>query len=183
MLCKIVVEYAEKEAHLVLDNARCQKCQAVCELTGQLGTRLEYILSYSPNLNLIESLWKFVKGILPAKYYSEFSSFKQEIDSSSSAQTEKQAKNQQAQEQGCPTFFSFTPIEENEAKALRIFCLFYGNFSAAPSDFFGWLYHPYLVLPIVSAHYLLSSSKLFFHHFLALLYIFTISFLLYSPYF
>ncbi|MCI8857055.1 MAG: hypothetical protein HFH26_11025 [Clostridiaceae bacterium] len=56
MLCKIAAEYAEKEAHLVLDNARCQKCQAVCELAGQLGTRLEYILSYSPNLNLVESL-------------------------------------------------------------------------------------------------------------------------------
>jgi hypothetical protein len=46
---------------LVLDNARYQKCQVVKVLAGSLGIELLYLPSYSPNLNLIERLWKFVK--------------------------------------------------------------------------------------------------------------------------
>ena len=46
---------------LVLDNARYQKCQVVQALAASLGIELLYLPSYSPNLNLIERLWKFVK--------------------------------------------------------------------------------------------------------------------------
>jgi hypothetical protein len=46
---------------LVLDNARYQKCQVVQTLATTLGIELLYLPSYSPNLNLIERLWKFVK--------------------------------------------------------------------------------------------------------------------------
>lgn len=46
---------------LVLDNARYQKCALVTTLAAQLGVELLYLPSYSPNLNLIERLWKFVK--------------------------------------------------------------------------------------------------------------------------
>src|SRR5262245_1958034 len=46
---------------LVLDNARYQKCQMVQALAASLGLELLYLPSYSPNLNLIERLWKFVK--------------------------------------------------------------------------------------------------------------------------
>ena len=46
---------------LVLDNARYQKCAAVRALAESLGIELLYLPSYSPNLNLIERLWKFVK--------------------------------------------------------------------------------------------------------------------------
>ncbi len=81
MLRKIATEYKGREVHLVLDNARYQKCQAVQELAGQLGIHLEYIPPYSPNLNLIERLWKFVKGELSSKYYSDFGTFRQKIDS------------------------------------------------------------------------------------------------------
>lgn len=80
MLRKIAEEYGEREVHLVLDNARYQKCQMVRDLAGQLGIHLEYIPPYSPNLNLIERLWKFVKGELSSKYYADFSAFKQKID-------------------------------------------------------------------------------------------------------
>ena len=44
---------------LVLDNARYQKCKLVQELADSLGIELLYLPSYSPNLNLIERLWKF----------------------------------------------------------------------------------------------------------------------------
>lgn len=46
---------------LVLDNARYQKCALVKALALSLGIELLYLPSYSPNLNLIERLWKFVK--------------------------------------------------------------------------------------------------------------------------
>lgn len=59
---------------LVLDNARYQKCQLVTELASTLAIELLHLPSYSPNLNLIERLWKFVKKqCLYSKYYSDFS--------------------------------------------------------------------------------------------------------------
>lgn len=61
---------------LVLDNARYQKCKVVNDLAESLGIELLYLPPYSPNLNLIERLWKFVKKkCLYAKYYEEFSQF------------------------------------------------------------------------------------------------------------
>ncbi len=81
MLQKVATEYAGKEVHLVPDNARYQKCSIVHELAAELGIHLEYIPPYSPNLNLIERLWKFVKGELRSKYYDDFALFKEKIDS------------------------------------------------------------------------------------------------------
>ena len=43
---------------LVLDNARYQHNAAVKALASQLGITLLFLPSYSPNLNLIERLWK-----------------------------------------------------------------------------------------------------------------------------
>lgn len=81
MLRKIAAEYAEKPVHIVLDNARYQKCKAVSSLAEELGVALHYIPPYSPNLNLIERLWKHVKSRLRSKYYNQFSEFKETIDS------------------------------------------------------------------------------------------------------
>ena len=65
---------------LVLDNARYQKCLLVQETAELLGIELLYLPSYSPNLNLIERLWKFVKKqCLYSKYYESFSLFKSAI--------------------------------------------------------------------------------------------------------
>lgn len=81
MLHKISAEYEGKAVHLVLDNARYQKCSAVMDLAAQLGIELHYLPPYSPNLNLIERLWKFVKGELRSKYYDDFITFREKIDS------------------------------------------------------------------------------------------------------
>ena len=81
MLRQIASEYKGLPVHLVLDNARYQKCAAVEELAGKLGISLEYIPPYSPNLNLIERIWKFIKGELRSKYYRDFASFREKIDS------------------------------------------------------------------------------------------------------
>lgn len=80
LLEKIAHEYAGQEIHIVLDNARYQKCKIVQELAKKLSIHLEYIPPYSPNLNLIERLWKFVKGELRSKYYRDFDEFKGKID-------------------------------------------------------------------------------------------------------
>ncbi len=61
---------------LILDNARYQKCRLVQQLADELGIELLFLPSYSPNLNLIERFWKFVKKTaLNSKYYADFASF------------------------------------------------------------------------------------------------------------
>jgi len=65
---------------LVLDNARYQKCKIAAALASKLDIELLFLPAYSPNLNLIERLWKFVKKeVLYSKYYSDFGSFKHAI--------------------------------------------------------------------------------------------------------
>jgi len=91
LLQKLAVEYADQPIYIVLDNARYQKCKIVQETAAQLGIFLVYIPPYSPNLNLIERLWKHVKGRLRTKYYNSFERFKGKIDTVLSA-TENEDK-------------------------------------------------------------------------------------------
>ena len=65
---------------LVLDNARYQYCAVVKELAKSLSIELLFLPSYSPNLNLIERVWKFVKKQLACNYYREYAVFTQAID-------------------------------------------------------------------------------------------------------
>ena len=68
---------------IFLDNAKYQVCKAVTERATTLNIELMFLPSYSPNLNLIERLWKWVKkDCLNCKYYSKFCEFKNEIDNS-----------------------------------------------------------------------------------------------------
>jgi transposase len=65
---------------LVLDNARYQRCALVLETAAQLHIELCFLPPYSPNLNLIERLWKFLKKqCLYSTYYAEFAPFKAAI--------------------------------------------------------------------------------------------------------
>ena len=51
-------------------------------LAAELKIEMLYLTTYSPNLNLIERLWKFVKKrCLYSVYYPDFSSFKEAITS------------------------------------------------------------------------------------------------------
>ncbi len=45
---------------IVLDNARYQHCQAVKDKATELGIDLIFLPPYSPNLNIIERLWKLI---------------------------------------------------------------------------------------------------------------------------
>ena len=66
---------------LVLDNARYQRCGLVQELAASLGIELLFLPSYSPNLNLIERLWRLLrKQVLDSIYYEKFDQFIAGID-------------------------------------------------------------------------------------------------------
>jgi DDE superfamily endonuclease len=66
---------------LVLDNARYQKCALVQELARALGIELLYLPGYSPNLNLIERVWKFVKKqCLQSMEHTKYEEFTGAID-------------------------------------------------------------------------------------------------------
>lgn len=68
---------------VVLDHAKYQRCQLVQEHAARLGIERLFLPPYSPNLTLIERLWKWVKKqCLYSKYYAEFEAFKQAINHS-----------------------------------------------------------------------------------------------------
>jgi transposase len=72
--------YGDLPLKIVLDNARYQHCKLVEEAAKKLNITLLFLPSYSPNLNIIERLWKFTKKkILYAKYYESPVKFHQAI--------------------------------------------------------------------------------------------------------
>ncbi len=65
---------------LVLDNARYQRNAVVQALAASLGIELLFLPSYSPNLNLIERLWRFLKReSLYGRYHPTFTDFQAAI--------------------------------------------------------------------------------------------------------
>ena len=77
---KLSARYVGLPMTLVLDNARYQRCAVVMELARSLRIELLFLPPYSPNLNLIERLWKFVKkDCLSCRYHEDFARFKAAI--------------------------------------------------------------------------------------------------------
>ena len=72
--------YGALPLKIVLDNARYQHCKIVEAAAKELGITLLFLPSYSPNLNIIERLWKFTKKKkLYAQYYETPAKFHQAI--------------------------------------------------------------------------------------------------------
>ena len=66
---------------LVLDNAAYQRCQLVRDTATELHIELLFLPPYSPNLNLIERLWKFVrKQALHSRHHTNYADFQAAID-------------------------------------------------------------------------------------------------------
>jgi transposase len=66
---------------VVLDNVKYQRCDRVQSLARSLGIELLFLPSYSPNLNLIERVWRLVrKQSLNSTYYESFEQFQAAID-------------------------------------------------------------------------------------------------------
>lgn len=81
LLTVISGRHADTAITLVLDNARYQRCDKVIHKALELGIDLQFLPPYSPNLNLIERLWKFTKKqCLYNRYYESFCQFKAAID-------------------------------------------------------------------------------------------------------
>jgi len=84
-ICQLLVNIAGRRRQavpitIVLDNARYQRCKLVIAKAEELGIELLFLPPYSPNLNLIERLWKFVKKeVLYGKYYDQFDKFQAAI--------------------------------------------------------------------------------------------------------
>ena len=80
LLTQIAAQAGDLPITVVLDNARYQRCKWVTAQAAQLGLELLFLPSYSPNLNLIERLWKFVKKqCLYSQYYEKFEPFQAAI--------------------------------------------------------------------------------------------------------
>lgn len=79
-VCELLRMLADKSTRpitLVLDNARYQRCILVTALAAQLQIELLFLPPYSPNLNLIERLWKLVKKeCLYNIYHKNFALFR-----------------------------------------------------------------------------------------------------------
>ena len=81
LLEKIKATYPDHEITLVMDNAKYQRCNFVQEHAKSMGIELLFLPPYSPNLNLIERLWKFTKKrCLTNKHYRDFDAFCAAID-------------------------------------------------------------------------------------------------------
>ncbi len=66
---------------LVLDNARYQRNDVVQGRAKELGIELLFLPSYSPNLNLIERLWRFSKRTaIYGKYHPTFADFRAAVE-------------------------------------------------------------------------------------------------------
>ncbi len=79
-LQKIKDTTPNKRIVIVMDNARYQHCKTVMEKAEELGVELLFLPLYSPNLNIIERLWKFIKkSVLYGRYYDKPAKFYQAI--------------------------------------------------------------------------------------------------------
>ena len=65
---------------LILDNAPYNRSFRVRDLAKELGIKILYLPPYSPNLNPIERLWKFIKKkVMANRYFPDLKTFQKEL--------------------------------------------------------------------------------------------------------
>ena len=79
--CKVELAYPTmKKVHLFCDNASYYRNQAVSEYLKTSKIKLHFLPPYSPNLNPIERLWKWMKEtVMYNTYYEEFDDFRSAV--------------------------------------------------------------------------------------------------------
>lgn len=81
-LLREIKRRCRKPVTVVLDNASYHRARAVQELADSLGIELLFLPPYSPNLNLIERVWKLVKKLaLNSRGLPDFDAFADAITS------------------------------------------------------------------------------------------------------
>ena len=80
LLQKLAARFSDRPIYLVLDNARYQHCDFIKNLAKDLGIELLFLPPYSPNLNLIERVWRYIKkDVLGTRYFDCPKKFHEEI--------------------------------------------------------------------------------------------------------
>ena len=70
----------KKHIYLVLDNAPYNRAKSVQSLAKKLEIKILYLPPYSPNLNPIERLWKFMKKkMLANRHYENIAQFRKSL--------------------------------------------------------------------------------------------------------
>ena len=66
--------------YVIADNARYYRAQIVSEYLKTSRIQFKFLPPYSPNLNLIERLWKFLKKkVINSYYYESYDIFKKTV--------------------------------------------------------------------------------------------------------
>jgi transposase len=80
-LCrKLLRKYPGKTIYLICDNARYNRNKMLQEWAENQRIAFVFLPSYSPNLNLIERLWRLMrKKIINSLYYDTYSKFKSSV--------------------------------------------------------------------------------------------------------
>ncbi len=78
---KLKVKYPESpQIHLILDNGPYNTSEEVKQAAQELGIRLHYLPTYSPNLNAIEQLWKVMnEEVRNNRFFSSAKEFRMSI--------------------------------------------------------------------------------------------------------
>ena len=70
LLEKVAAKFNDLPIYVVLNNARYQHCNYVKQMAESLNITLVFLPLYSPNLNLIERVWRYIKkDVLAARYF------------------------------------------------------------------------------------------------------------------
>lgn len=70
----------DKKLYIVLDNAPYNRSAKVRSLARELNIKILYLPPYSPNLNPIERLWKFMKQkVMANQYFPDLATFRREV--------------------------------------------------------------------------------------------------------
>ena len=69
-----------KKIHLILDNAPYNKSNRLKDVARELKIKILYLPAYSPNLNPIERMWKYMKReVMANRYFPDLETFQREL--------------------------------------------------------------------------------------------------------